>query len=178
MKVLLVGVGGVGEAMAVIARRSPWIEKIVLADYRFERAKEVQAKLGDADRFPVEHVDARKKDQVEALARNHRVDLVMNACDPVYNVPIFEAAYSYGSIYMDMAMTLSEPHATQPYQLTGVKLGDYQFARSEVWEEKRLLALVGMGVEPGMSDIFARYAQECLFDEIDEIGVRDGLIWK
>jgi saccharopine dehydrogenase-like NADP-dependent oxidoreductase len=174
MRVLLVGVGGVGEAMAVISRDRSWVERIVLADYRLERAKEVQAKLGDGDRFPVERVDARHQDEIEALARKYRVDLIMNACDPMYNVPIFDAAYSYGCTYMDMAMTLSEPHPTQPNKLPGVKLGDYQFARASSWEEKSLLALVGIGVEPGMSDIFARFAQECLFDEIDEIGVRDG----
>jgi saccharopine dehydrogenase-like NADP-dependent oxidoreductase len=89
-------------------------------------------------------------------------------------VPIFEAAYNFGWTYMDMAMSLSEPHPTDPYHQTGVKLGDYQFERAELWVKKGLLALLGLGVEPGMADIFARYAQDCLFDEIDEIGVRDG----
>jgi saccharopine dehydrogenase-like NADP-dependent oxidoreductase len=42
------------------------------------------------------------------------------------------------------------------------------------WEEKGLLALVGMGVDPGLSDVFAAYAAKHLFDRIDEIGVRDG----
>jgi saccharopine dehydrogenase-like NADP-dependent oxidoreductase len=53
-------------------------------------------------------------------------------------------------------------------------LGDYQFERAEKWEKKGLLALVGLGVEPGMADVFARYAQDHLFDEIEEIGIRDG----
>jgi saccharopine dehydrogenase-like NADP-dependent oxidoreductase len=53
-------------------------------------------------------------------------------------------------------------------------LGDEQFARSADWEKKGLLALVGMGVEPGLSNIFARYAADHLFDRIDEIHVRDG----
>ena len=61
MKVLLVGVGGVGEAIAVMAGRRPWAEKIVLADYNLERAKEVQAKLKDTARFPVEFVDAGRQ---------------------------------------------------------------------------------------------------------------------
>jgi saccharopine dehydrogenase (NAD+, L-lysine-forming) len=55
-----------------------------------------------------------------------------------------------------------------------VKLGDYQFERAEKWEKKGKLALVGMGVEPGMADVFARYAQDYLFDEVEEMGVRDG----
>ena len=174
MKVLLVGVGGVGEAVAVMSKPRDWIETIVLSDYNLDRAKEVQAKLAQDDRFPVEWVDASHQDQIEALARKYKVDLIMNACDPLYNIPIFEAAYQVGRTYMDMAMTLSQPHPTDPFRKPGVKLGDYQFERSEMWEKKGLLALVGMGVEPGMANIFARYAQDHLFDEIDEIGIRDG----
>ena len=174
MRVLLVGVGGVGEALAVLAQKQPWVERLVLADYNQTRAEEVQARLEDKTRFPVEFVDAGEQHMVADLAKVHRVDLIMNATDPTFNVPIFEAAYDYGCNYMDLAMSLSEPHPTDPYQKTGVKLGDYQFERAGLWERKGLLALVGLGVEPGMSDVFARYAQDALFDEIDEIGVRDG----
>lgn len=174
MKVLMIGVGGVGEAIAAIAREHSWVEKLVLADYDVERARRVQQKLGDPARFPVEFVDARKQEMIEALARQHRVDLIMNAVDPVFNIPIFEAAYRVGVHYMDMAMSLSRPHPERPYELPGVKLGDYQFERAALWERKGLLALVGMGVEPGVVDVFARYAQDYLFDEIEEIGIRDG----
>jgi saccharopine dehydrogenase (NAD+, L-lysine forming) len=174
MKTLLVGVGGVGEAIAAIAKTRPFVEKVVLSDYNLERCKEVQAKLGDAERFPIEWVDAGKQELIEALARKYQVDLIMNACDPSFNVPIFEAAYNYGCTYMDMAMTLSEPHPEDPYNQCGVKLGDYQFERAHLWEKKGLLALLGLGVEPGMADVFARYAQDHLFDEIDEVNVRDG----
>lgn len=174
MKVLLVGVGGVGEAIAVIASKRPWIEKIVLADYNKARALEVQQKLGDSERFPVEWVDAGKQNLIEDLARKYSVDLIMNACDPSFNVPIFDAAFCVGCNYMDMAMTLSEPHPDTPFEKTGIKLGDYQFERAKEWEKKNILALVGLGVEPGMADVFARYAQDYLFDEIEEIGIRDG----
>ena len=174
MRVLLVGVGGVGEAIAVIAKSQPWVEQVVLSDYNLARAQEVQAKLGDNQRFPVEFIDASQQAQVEALAKKYKVHLIMNACDPQYNEPIFEAAYEVGCTYMDMAMTLSEPHPESPYSKTGVKLGDYQFERAKKWEAKGLLALVGLGVEPGMADVFARYAQDYLFDQIEEIGVRDG----
>ncbi len=174
MKVLLVGVGGVGEAIAVIAKSRSWVEKVVLADYDLERAKEVQQKLGDPERFPAEFIDASKQELIEELARKYQVDLIMNGCDPQYNVPIFDAAYEFGCDYMDMAMTLSEPHPLEPYKKTGIKLGDYQFERSKQWETKGLLAILGLGVEPGMADVFARYAQDYLFDEIQEIGIRDG----
>jgi saccharopine dehydrogenase-like NADP-dependent oxidoreductase len=71
-------------------------------------------------------------------------------------------------------MSLSQPHPESPYSLPGVKLGDEQFAVADEWERAGRLALVGMGVEPGLSDVFARYAADHLFSEIDELGTRDG----
>ena len=174
MRVLLVGVGGVGEAIAAISKPREWMELMVLADYNVDRAKEVQGKLGDPTRFPVEHVDASNQENIEVLARKHNVDLIMNSVDPVFNKQIFDAAFNVGVKYMDMAMTLSERHPTDPFNKTGVKLGDYQFDKAKDWDEKGLLAMVGLGVEPGMADVFARYAQDHLFDEIEEIGIRDG----
>jgi saccharopine dehydrogenase (NAD+, L-lysine forming) len=174
MKVLLVGVGGVGEAIAVIAKDRPWLEQMVLSDYSLPRVQEVYAKLGSPAQYVVERIDASDKDQVVALAKKYGVDLIMNAVDPVFNQQIFDAAFEAACNYMDMAMTLSEPNPANPYEECGVKLGDYQFERSDAWEQIDLLALVGMGVEPGMADVFARYAEKHLFDEIEEIGVRDG----
>lgn len=174
MKVLLVGTGGVGEAIAVIGSRRSWLKQMVLSDYNVARAEEVQTKLGDPDRFPVEFVDAADQKQIENLAKKYQVDLIMNACDPSFNIPIFDAAYAVGCNYMDMAMSLSEPHPVDPYHITGIKLGDYQFEQADAWKTKGILALLGLGVEPGMADVFARYAKDHLFDSIEEIGVRDG----
>ncbi len=174
MKILLVGTGGVGEAIAAIAKDRPWVEQVVLTDYNRERIKEVQDKLGDKKRFPIEWIDAGKQEMIEKLATQYKVDLIMNACDPSFNEPIFDAAYNVGATYMDMAMTLSSPHPTDPFHTCGVKLGDYQFERAKAWEKKGLLCLVGLGVEPGMADVFAKYAEKHLFDEIEEVGIRDG----
>ena len=98
----------------------------------------------------------------------------MNACDPRFNPSIFAAAFEASCHYLDMAMTLSQPHAERPYEEPGSLLGAEQFAASDAWVERGLLALVGMGVEPGLSDVFARYAADHLFSRVDEIGVRDG----
>ncbi len=174
MRILLVGVGGVGEAIAVIAQHRPWLEKLVLADYNVQRARAVRRRLSAARKFAVEQVDARDRRQIVALAKKHAVDLILNAVDPVFNEALFDAAYRAGCNYLDMALSLSRPHPAQPNAACGVKLGDYQFERAARWERKGRLALVGMGVEPGLSDVLARYAAKHLFDEIDEIGVRDG----
>src|SRR5438270_3265867 len=73
-----------------------------------------------------------------------------------------------------MAKSLSMAQPERPHQDTCVKLVDEQFAAAEHWERAGRLALVGIGVEPGLSDVFARYAADELFSEIDELGVRDG----
>jgi saccharopine dehydrogenase-like NADP-dependent oxidoreductase len=174
MRILLVGVGGVGESIAVVAQKAPWLQRMVLADINPKRCREVRAKLGDPKKFPVEAVDASNKAQIVALAKKHKVDLIMNAVEPLFNEKIFDAAFQYGCGYMDMAMTLSAPHPKDPFHTCGVKLGDYQFERAARWEKKGSLALLGMGVEPGMADVFAKYAEKNLFDEIDEVNVRDG----
>lgn len=174
MRVLLIGVGGVGEAIAVVAKDRPWLDQMVLADHNLQRAREVQEKLGNDAKFPAEWIDAGKKDLVVAMAEKYEVDLIMNAVEPLFNEPIFDAAFEARKTYLDMAMSLSHRHPTDPYHLPGIKLGDYQFERASRWEEEGLLAILGMGVEPGMADVFAKYASKHLFDEIEEIGVRDG----
>jgi saccharopine dehydrogenase-like NADP-dependent oxidoreductase len=172
--VLLIGVGGVGESIAVVARDRPWLERMVLADYDEARAANVASRLGAGDRFPTARIDASDRSAIVALVRAHGADVVMNAVDPVFDEAIFDAAFEAKATYIDMAMSLSKRDPTEPYARTGVKLGDYQFERAKAWEDAGLLALVGMGVEPGLSDVFAAYAAEHLFDEIEEVGVRDG----
>ncbi|SDK03219.1 saccharopine dehydrogenase family protein [Natronincola ferrireducens] len=174
MKVLLIGVGGVGEAIASISKDRDWLEKMVLADYNLKRAEEVQKKLGDENKFPIEQVDASNKEEIVTLAKKHKCDLIMNGCDPSFNESIFDAAYEAGCNYMDMAMTLSKPHPEEPYSKSYIKLGDYQFERAKQWEDKGITAIVGSGVEPGMADVFARYGADYLFDELEEIGIKDG----
>jgi saccharopine dehydrogenase-like NADP-dependent oxidoreductase len=170
---LVVGTGGVGAAFARIARRRSFLEHCALSDYDRARPAAVVSTLDDA-RFSAHALDASSKDPVVELIRETRADAVLNAVDPRFNVPVFDACFDARVTYLDMAMTLSEPHPTRPYEEVGVKLGDYQFERAAAWEENGLLALVGIGIEPGAADIFARYAADELFSEIDEVGIRDG----
>ena len=173
MRVLVVGAGGVGSAIALIGARRSFLDAVVLADYDLARAEQALAAARD-DRFTAVRVDAADRTAVADLLRAHRCDVLLNATDPRFVMPLFGAALDAGAGYLDMAMSLSRPHPTAPYRQTGVKLGDEQFALADRWREAGLLALVGMGVEPGLSDVFARYAADHLFSEIDEIGVRDG----
>lgn len=173
MRVLVVGSGGVGAAFASIAARREAFEQIVVADIDGDRAARAAAKAGSA-RVTSTRVDASDAADIVELARTARADLIVNACDPRLNPPIFDAAFEAGCHYLDMAMHMSVPHPTDPYHQTGVILGEAQFAVSDQWLERGQLALVGMGVEPGFSDVAARYAADHMFSRIDEIGVRDG----
>ncbi len=178
MRILLVGAGGVGDAIAKIAARRNFFETIVVSDYDLARAERtiawLESKRQAIGRFVAARIDASDPDSVAAVAREHRVTHVMNAVEPKFVPTVFAGALAAGADYLDMAMSLSEPHPTEPYSEPGVKLGDDQFAQAPDWETAGRLALVGMGVEPGLSDVFARYASDHLFSEIDELGTRDG----
>lgn len=170
----MVGAGGVGAAFAAIAQRREVFTEVVLADVSLEVAAAAAGRLGEPDRFRAERVDASSRTELVELIARVKPDAVLNACDPRFNEPIFAAAFEGRATYLDMAMTLSHPHPERPHEVPGEMLGELQLAQSEEWEKAGVFALVGIGVEPGLSDIFARYAADELFSSIAEVGVRDG----
>jgi saccharopine dehydrogenase-like NADP-dependent oxidoreductase len=174
----MIGSGGVGDAAARIAVERDFFDLLVVADYDLTRAQATvaaaSARREGESRLVAAQVDAGDAAAVEALARQHDATHVFNAVDPRFVMPIFEAALAAGADYLDMAMSLSRRHPEQPHALAHVKLGDEQFALAPEWESAGRLALVGIGVEPGLSDVFARYAADHLFAEIHELGTRDG----
>ncbi len=157
----------------MLAQRRGFVQHLTLADIDEMQARSTVDRLGD-ERFDAVKLDASDGEEIVELAREIQADAIVNACDPRFNESIFNAAFAAGCTYLDMAMTLSQPHSERPFEDTGVVLGQYQFEASSKWEERGLLCLAGIGVEPGLSDVFARYAADHLFGSIDEIGVRDG----
>jgi saccharopine dehydrogenase (NAD+, L-lysine forming) len=177
MRILLVGTGGVGDAFAKIAARRSFFEALIVTDYNLERAERTVAAIEESGTKPwliADRVDASSAESISEAVRKHGATHVLNAVDPRFVMPIFTGTYQAGADYLDMAMSLSKPHPQRPYELPGVKLGDEQFALDEQWRAAGRLALVGIGVEPGLSNIFARYAADHLFDHIEELGTRDG----
>ena len=171
MRILLVGAGGVGEAFCAIASKRPFIESIMVADIDLAKAQRVAAR---DSRYSACELDASSSAAVSAAAIACRAELVMNAADPRFVMGIFNGAFEAGIHYMDMAMSISSVHPERPTELCGVKLGDLQFEQSSQWQERGLLALCGMGIEPGIADVFAKHASDELFSEIHEVGIRDG----
>ncbi|MCL1808827.1 MAG: saccharopine dehydrogenase NADP-binding domain-containing protein [Clostridiales bacterium] len=178
MKLLIIGAGGVGTAAAAIIKRvgknGDWAEKVVISDYNLERAKEVANIICGGGKFISEKIDARDPASIKEVVQKHGITYVMNAVEPLFNETIFDTCLEAKVGYLDCAMTLSTKHPENPYELTHIKLGDYQFERHEKWEKAGNMAIVGSGVEPGMADVFAKFAAKHLFDEIDEVNIRDG----
>ena len=179
MKVLIVGSGGVGESTAAIFKaRDPkgeLIEKVVMADHDPAKAQAVSARLGDERRFPAAQVDAADVAAVVALVKKHDADILCSFLPVKYNLFTLEAALKAGVHHLDASTSLSNQHPTDPFNQCGTKkLGEEEFALTPQFEKIGKLALAGWGVEPGMADWFCRYAADHYFDEIDEIGVRDG----
>jgi saccharopine dehydrogenase-like NADP-dependent oxidoreductase len=172
VRVLIVGAGGVGAATALILAGRGFVELGLIADRDVDRARRAAERTGRTT-FAAAHVDASDPQAVTALCRAHRISHVVNAVDPRFVLPVFHAALAAGADYLDTAMSLSRPHPERPTQECGVKLGDDQLAEHAAWEAAGRLAVVGIGVEPGIADVFARYAADHLFSRIDEVGVRD-----
>ncbi len=177
MRLLILGAGGVGNSAAKIIKRAGeggmWAEKVVVSDFDEARAKAVAEGCAD-ERFVGEFVNAKDSESIKEVAKKHDITFVLNACPPNFNENIFDTCYDLGIGYMDCAMTLSKVHPEDPYNKCHIKLGDYQYAKDEDWKKKGILALAGSGVEPGMANVYAKYAEKYLFDVVHEVNVRDG----
>ena len=180
MRILLIGAGGVGDAIVKLAADRGFFEKLIVTDYNPERAEKVVKYVKEwyskesAQHFEFDSIDASDKANIIEKIKKHNPTHVVNAVEPKFVQPIFEACLEAKVNYLDMAMSLSHPHPAEPYQLPGEKLGDWQYSKSGEWEKAGVLALLGIGAEPGLSNIFARYAADELFSEVDEISILDG----
>ncbi|MEA4923296.1 MAG: saccharopine dehydrogenase NADP-binding domain-containing protein, partial [Eubacteriaceae bacterium] len=172
MNILIIGAGGVGTSAAKIieqqGKAASWAKKIVVADYDEKRAKKVADKICKGGKFVSAKINARDPESIKAVIEEHKIDFCMNAVEPDFNQCIFDTCYATKTIYLDCAMTLSKPDEGQvgKNKLTYEKLGDYQFGKHAEWEKAGNMAIVGSGVEPGMADVFAKFASKHLFDKI------------
>ena len=182
MRMLLVGAGAVGESILRILKERDkdknWLEYVVVSDFDLERAKEVCDNLGDYERFTPEFVNAKSKDGMKELIKKYNLDFVMDATAPFLSNYIFDAAFEAGVNYGNMG-TWSVPMENPAFGL-GIEnsytepMTKYNFDRHEKWAENGQLACICMGIDPGVVNVFAKYAATELFDEIKEIHVKDG----
>ena len=174
MRVLLIGVGTVGEAIARISAKRRLVRGDDPRRLRRDPGAATADALGDPERFPALALDAREAGNVTEAARAHRADLVMNAVDPQFVMPIFTGAFEASAHYMDMAMSLSKPHPDRPFESPASSSATSSSPWHDAWKARGKLALVGMGMDPGLTDVFAAHAAKHAFDEVNEVHVRDG----
>ncbi len=182
MKMLLVGAGGVGESILKILKvRDPngsWLKKVIVSDYDLKRAEEVVNHLGEDSRFIAEKVNAKDINAIIDLIKKHECDFVMDAAAPFVSNNIFDAAFLGNANYANMG-TWSVPLEKPKYGYGlennfSESMAAYNFDQHEEWQKKGIMACICLGIDPGVVDVFGRFAAEYLFDEIHEIHVKDG----
>lgn len=186
MRMMLVGAGAVGESILKILQfRDPdaeWLEFVLVCDNDGEASKEVARLLQKEEKtarcYVPAWVDATDTKQLCTLIRNYKIDFVMDAAPPFASNYIFDAAYEMGVDYGNMG-TWSIP-MDEPSFGVGIEnsytepMTKYNFDRHEAWKEKGNMALICMGIDPGVVNVFAKYAAVELFDELTEVHVKDG----
>jgi len=179
---MLVGAGAVGESILKIMRwRDPkgaWLDYVLICDYDRKRADEVAGMLGGDRRFETSGINATDREEMKRIIREHEIDFVMDAAPPFASNMIFDAAFETGCGYASMG-TWSVPMDEPAYGL-GIEnsytepMTKYNFDRHEAWKEKGQMAVICLGIDPGVVNVFAKYAATELFDELEEVHVKDG----
>lgn len=179
---MLVGAGAVGESILKIMQwRDPdgaWLEYVLICDYDRKRAEEVAGMLGGDQRFEISGINATDREEMKRVIREHEIDFVMDAAPPFASNMIFDAAFETGCNYASMG-TWSVPMDEPAYGL-GIEnsylepMTKYNFDRHEAWKEKGQMAVICLGIDPGVVNVFAKYAATELLDELYEVHVKDG----
>lgn len=154
LEVLLVGTGGVGTVIAKHLASSDLVDEIVLADIDLKQAERVARKVGKRKTRAVK-LDAGNRAQVDKVMK--RKGLVVNSSLPRFNALLMESALKNGVKYVDLALN----DEVKPYKLHGA------------WKKRGNCAVIGLGEDPGISNVAARYAADHM-DSVDSIKIRDG----
>ena len=147
--VVLGGAGAVGTVVVKHLVKAPEISKVVCADIAMERARRLANGL-KSSKLKIKKVNAA--DFTSVLNVSMDADLVINAARPEWNMSIMDAAIEAGAHYMDLA-------AEGLYR---------QLARDDEWKRANLAALISIGEDPGMTNVFAKYIADRL-DTVEEI---------
>ncbi len=157
MKTLVLGVGAVGEVIARHLAESSRIS-LTVADVDIRRLRRVKRLIKNR-RVRIELLDASKPEYLTEVIKNH--DLLLNASKPDFNLQLMEICLKNDVNYIDLASDELEE----------------QLAQDRRWKNKELLALICLGEDPGLSNLYARYAADKL-ERVSEIRIRDGEVSK
>jgi len=162
--VIILGIGGVGSVVAhKCAQLSHIFTKITLASRSIAKCEALAKQLPVV--VSIEQVDADQVDQVVALFEKVKPDMVINVALPYQDLSIMEACLKTGVHYLDTANY--EPPDVAKFEY------HWQWAYRERFEKAGLMALLGSGFDPGVTNVFTAWAAKHHFDEIQELDIID-----
>lgn len=165
MKVLVLGAGAVGTVSALKFAKEAVLEKLVIADTVSARASLLADRLNDP-RVAAIQLDAGDRAAVASAIRHTDTTLVLNAALPATNLDVMRACLDAGCDYIDLASAGTDAD--------GIPKMDDQFALDAGFKAAGRLAILGMGADPGTTNVYAAYAAKHLLDVVTELRVRDG----
>ncbi len=167
-RVLIVGAGGVGRVVAQKCADIPDVfEKIVVASRNISKCEDVRREIKKRTGRNVDtaQVDADETEALVSLIKKVAPDLVINVALPYQDLSIMDACLKAEVNYLDTANY--EPPDVAHFEYS------WQWAYKEKFRKKGLMAVLGCGFDPGVSNIFCAYAQKHLFDQIHYIDILD-----
>jgi saccharopine dehydrogenase (NAD+, L-lysine-forming) len=167
-RVLIVGAGGVGGVVAhKCAQRPDIFEDITLASRTLARCQAIRDQVRELSgrELRVERVDADNVAETVALLGKLKPDVLINVALPYQDLPLMDACLEAGVSYLDTANY--EPRELAKFEYK------WQWAYRERYQSAGLMALLGSGFDPGVTNVFCAYAQKHLFDEIHSVDIVD-----
>src|SRR5678816_1422419 len=164
-RVLIIGAGGVGGVVAHKCAQVPEVfGDIVLASRTLARCENIRRELRGRD-IQIARVDADDVSQTVKLIRKVKPKVVLNVALPYQDLPIMDACLEAGVDYLDTANY--EPPDVAKFEYK------WQWAYHERYRKAGLMALLGSGFDPGVTNVFCAYAQKHLFDTIQTVDILD-----
>jgi saccharopine dehydrogenase-like NADP-dependent oxidoreductase len=165
VKVLVLGAGAVGTVSALKFAKEAMLEKLVIADAASARASLLADRLNDS-RVSAICLQAGDRTAVAGAIRHFGTTLVLNAALPATNLEVMRACLDAGCDYIDLASAGTDAD--------GIPKMDDQFALDAEFKAAGRLAILGMGADPGTTNVYAAYAAKHLLDVVTELRIRDG----
>ena len=162
-KVLIIGAGGVGTVVAhKIAQNPDVFTEIVLASRTQSKCDAIADAIG-GNRIVTDRVDADKVEDLVALFKKHKPDIVVNVALPYQDLTIMDACLHCGVNYLDTANYEPLDEAKYEYK--------WQWAYRERFEQAGLTAILGCGFDPGVSGVYTAYAAKHYFKEMQYLDI-------
>lgn len=164
-KVLIIGAGGVANVVArKCAQNSEVYSELLIASRTQSKCDKIASAIQN---IPVStaKVDADKSEEVAALIRDFKPELVMNIALPYQDLSIMDACLKEGVHYLDTANYEPKDEAHFEYS--------WQWAYHERFKEAHIMALLGSGFDPGMTNVYTAYAKKHHFDRMDTLDILD-----